>query len=148
MLRVVRGYSRKTRVMVLNVLHYLRRTQPDKKEAEIEEATAEATGVFNRSGQRFKKELKEGKILSPSTKRRRKTPVLDTVNDSSNVACLQRIMAPFEERGEVPTTRAHLEKLKEPPVYFPGGHSSLNALLRRLGYRFVKVNTKHQTVLE
>lgn len=140
-------YPSHSRAMALQVLDYLRRKHPRLNETELEYETAAATGVSTCSLQRFKKEMKEGGVRSPPPKRQRSHPVMDEV-DNFDKSCIRRIILSFYERGEIPTIAKVLEKVKEDPVNFPGGETSLRKVVKEIGFRFGKVRTSRTILME
>ena len=66
-------YPSKARAMALRVLDYMREKHTTWTEAELEEETSVATGASVSSIQRFKKEVREGRMQSPPPKRRKTT---------------------------------------------------------------------------
>lgn len=66
--------------MAVRVPQYLRQKKPTMNETEQEEMTSEATGVSISSVQRFKKEVKEGRLHSIPSKRKRTAPVMDSLD--------------------------------------------------------------------
>ncbi|MPC85206.1 hypothetical protein E2C01_079969 [Portunus trituberculatus] len=137
--RIGRPYSGETAI-ALRVVDFLRsKVYTTMTETDIEAAASRATRISTRSLARFKKEIKEGGLRSPSKKRNRSSPVLDSL-DSSQEACVRRIVLAFYDRGEIPTLKNILPKVKEVPVNFKGSHTSLYKLLKRLGFCHKKVN--------
>lgn len=49
-------------------------------EADLEVETASATGISVRTLQRIKMEVRDGGIRSPSAKRKRNSPVMDSID--------------------------------------------------------------------
>lgn len=145
--RTGQPYSSGEKKMALLVLEYLRTVHTTMSEAELEAATGKATGVSVRSLQRFKKEAKEGDVHSPPSKRKRKSPIMDSV-DCFDEACVRRILAAFYERGEIPTTKDLLQKVKEAPVHFKGSQSSLYRLLKNMGFCFKRVESGRKILME
>ncbi len=140
-------YTLQSKSMALHVLEYFRKKHPSWNEKELEEATAEATAVSISSLQRFKKELKDGRLSSPPSKRMRTGKVMDSL-DPFDEACLSRIITSFYERGEIPTLQEILEKAKEAPVNFNGAQTSLYKILRKLGYQYSKVRSGRKILME
>lgn len=126
-----RPYNSQYRVMVLRFLDYLRtvRVHTTMNETELQTRIAEVAGVSVSSVQRFKRELKEGRLDSPPPKKRRTSPIMNSI-DNFDETCIRRIMSSFYERGEIPTHTAILEKGK---VSFQGSRTSLHKSIKKEG---------------
>lgn len=131
-------YTTQTKTVVIRVHEYLRKLHTSLTECDVEEETSAATGVPLRSLQRFKKEAKEGILTRPPRKKKQPSPVLDSVGELDKES-LRRIISSFYERGEIPTLKNILEKVKEPPVNFKCERTSLHTLLKNMGFRYEAV---------
>ena len=132
---------------ITTYVHSYFRSQDEREcEADVEIKTAAATGVSVRSVQRIKQQSKRGHIQSPPS-RTRVFPVMVAV-DGFDRDCIRREILAFYERGEIPTIDALLRKVKEPPVSLPGSKSSLNRLVKQLGFRYRKVESGRFTLME
>ncbi|KAK4328629.1 hypothetical protein Pmani_000938 [Petrolisthes manimaculis] len=140
-------YSSQSRGMVLQVYQYLRMRSPLMCEADLEAETAAATGISVRTLQRIKKEDIEGRVISPSAKRKRNAPVLDSI-DSFDENCIRNEITAFYERREIPTHCKILEKVKEPPVNIYGGRTSLQKLFHKIGFHFKVTDSGRHILME
>ena len=134
-------YSSQTRKVVMSVLKYLRRRDVTMNEGKLERETATATSTSVRSIQRMKKEMKDGRLHSPSSTRQRVAPVLDSV-DQFDERCIRDEILSFYTRGEIPTTEAILKRVKEPPVCFPGEKTSLKKIMKRIIWETMRKERK------
>lgn len=116
-------------------------------EGDLEVKTAAATGTSVRTLQRIKKEVKEGGVLSPSSKRKRVSPITENVN-AFDEGRIRREILSFLERGESPTLSMILKKVKEPPVSFSGSQTSLYKLLKMIGFSFKKAKRGRKILME
>lgn len=72
------SYNNQTRGMVMKVYQYIQNQALLMSEADLKVETASATGISVRTLQRIKKEVRDGGIRSPSGKRKRNSPVMDS----------------------------------------------------------------------
>ncbi|XP_066970876.1 uncharacterized protein [Macrobrachium rosenbergii] len=135
-----------SRRIILNVYNHYRNQDQRESEMDVERKTAAATGISVRTLQRIKRQHREHGIKSPPC-RTRISPVLGAVNNFDK-ECLRRVILSFYERGEIPTIESVLEKVKEPPISFPGAQTSLRLLVRQLGFRYKKVRSGRFMLME
>ncbi|XP_050722331.1 uncharacterized protein LOC127001587 [Eriocheir sinensis] len=146
-LRSTQKLTTQTRKMVMKVHDYFRSRNQLLSETDLQIKVAAATGVAVRTVQRVKKEFKEGWTESPPPAKMRWAPVLGSLNDFDE-GCVRREILSFYERGEIPTLSTLLEMVKEPPINFPGGRSSLNNLIRKIGFQYKKMEGGRQILME
>ncbi|MPC88965.1 hypothetical protein E2C01_083892 [Portunus trituberculatus] len=91
--------------------------------------------------------MKEGGLHSQRKKRNRGSPVLDSV-DSFDEAYIRRIILTFYEKGEIPTFKNILTKVKEAPVNFEGFLTSLYKVIKRIGFSYKKVESGRKIIME
>lgn len=135
-----------TRKVIMNVYHYFRQQDERECEVDVELRTAAATGISVRSLHRIKRQHRCGEIKSPPS-RTRIAPVLGSVDDFDK-DCIRREVLSFYERGELPTVDTLLERVRMPPVSFPGAYSSLYKVLKQLEFRFKKVESGRRALME
>lgn len=90
--------------------------------------------------------MKTWSLKSPRY-RTRPSPVLESVNDFDKEVIRRDILA-YYERGELPTLASLFQRVKEPPVNFKGGRTSLRTLLKHLGFRFKKHGSNKAIMME
>ena len=131
----------------MNIYDYFRSRNHLLSETDLQIKVAAATGISVRSVQRIRKQAKEGRLYSPPPVRNRQSPVIDSIDDFGE-GCMRREILSFYERGEIPTLSTLLEIVKEPPIDFQGGRSSLNRLIKKIGFRFMKVGGRRKILME
>lgn len=135
-----------TRRMAMYVYNYFRHQDEQESETDVMRRTAAATGISVRSLQRIKQQHRCGVIKSPPP-RTRISPVMGAV-DNFDEDCVRREILSFYERGELPTVEALLKRVKEPPVSFTGASTSLRKLVKKLGFRYGKVESGRHMLME
>ncbi|KAK8375678.1 hypothetical protein O3P69_008460 [Scylla paramamosain] len=136
-----------TKQVVMNVHDFFRSQNQLLSETDLEMKVAAATGISVRSVQRVKRQAKEGRLLSPPLVRTRQSPVLGSIDDFVE-GCLRKEILSFYERGEIPTLDALLEMVKEPPVHFQGGRTSLHRIIKNIGFQYTRVTGGRQILIE
>lgn len=136
-----------TKQVVMNVYDFFRSQNQLMSESDLEMKVAAATGISVRSVQRVKRQAKEGKLLSPPLVRTRQSPVLGSIDDFVE-GCLRKEILSFYERGEIPTLDVLLEIVKEPPVHFQGGRTSLYRIIKNIGFQYTRVTGGRQILIE
>ncbi|XP_068250573.1 uncharacterized protein [Palaemon carinicauda] len=133
--------------IIVNVFRYFRKHEHYDHISDIEMKTAKATHVSRRSVSRFRAQGKVGTISSPP-RQKRPAPVFDSTDHIARDAIRREILA-FYERGVVPTLDLLLERVKEPPISFAGGNSSLRVLIEEdLGFSFKKQYRRRPLLME
>ncbi|XP_064111448.1 uncharacterized protein LOC135218937 [Macrobrachium nipponense] len=135
-----------TRIFVIKVCNYLREQYDKEGEDDIVKRTAAATGISVRSIQRIKQQHKRGEMHSPPP-RSRKSPVMGALDDFDK-DCVRREIMAFYERGEIPTIEKLLDRVKKPPLNFPGAYMSLLKLVKEFGFRYKKVESGRKLLME
>ncbi|XP_045112603.1 uncharacterized protein LOC123505423 isoform X2 [Portunus trituberculatus] len=136
-----------TKQVVMNVHDFFRSQNQLVSESDLEIKVAAATGISVRSVQRVKRQAKEGRLLSPPLVRTRQSPVLGSIDDFVE-GCLRKEILSFYERGEIPTLDALLEIVKEPPVHFQGGRTSLHKIIKNIGFQYTRITGGRQILIE
>lgn len=62
--------------------------------------------------------------------------------------CKRREILSFYARGEILITEAILAKVKEAPVCFPGGSTSLQKIMTKTGFRYGKIEGGRRILME
>lgn len=145
-LRNTQKLTTQTRKMVMKVHDYFRNRNQLLSETDLQIKVAAATGISARTVQRVKKEFKEGWIESPPAKTRW-APILGSLDDFTE-GCIRREILSFYERGEIPTLSTLLELVKEPPTNFQGSRSSLNKLIKKIGFQYNKMEGGRRVLME
>lgn len=115
--------------------------------SEIDEETAKAVGVCVRTVKAVKHQSTQGfPIKSPP--QRATPPSIFCKMDEFEKEAIRREIISFYERGELPTLENVLEKVKEAPINFAGGRTTLWKVLRELGFRFKKCSSGRQLLME
>lgn len=136
------------RNIVLNVFRYFDNKDKTVLIQEIVRRTSEATNVSQSVINKIRLQGKrsgDGVIRSPLHRNRRAT-VLGRIDDFDKAAIRREILA-FYERGELPTLDLLLRRLREPPVDFRGGSTSLRKLLKSMGFRYKKHCSSSRAIL-
>ena len=140
-----RRVTSSSKTIIYNVYRYFERQSSKQKSTvppKLSKKTADATGFSERTVNRVvaeKRRLEASPFPSPS-KRYKKTRERISVDDFDTDA-IRRNVHEFYERREYPTLEKLLQVLKEKEL-FDGGRISLWKLLRKMGFRYKKVNDK------
>ncbi|XP_064091958.1 uncharacterized protein LOC135205384 isoform X2 [Macrobrachium nipponense] len=140
--RTVSRFASQARNIIMNVHRYFSSQWGADSRNEVFEKTAKATGVPTNTVKKIKRQSSEcGNVpfASPVYPRKR-IRVKDKVDSFEN-ECIRKENLSFYERGELPTLDALLEKVKEDPVKFNGGRTTLWKIVRGLGFRYKKVTS-------
>ena len=136
------------RNIVLNVFKHFEKEKAEPTENVVKktsEATKISQAVINKIRLQAKRS-KDGVIKSPAY-RQHLAPVLGTIDDFDKEAIRREILA-YYERGELPTLDSLLEIVKEPPLSFKGGRTSLWTLLKSMGFRYKKHCSNRAILME
>ena len=68
--------------------------------------------------------------------------------DQFEKEAIRKEIIAFYDRGELPTLDNVLEKVKEAPINFPGGRTTLWKVIRTLGFRYRKCSRGRRLLLE
>ena len=104
---------------------------------DVVKMTSEATGVSQSLVQKIRSQGKstaDGVIKSPPPKKRL-SPVLGNIDEFDMEVIRKEVLA-FYERGELPTLKLLIDKIKEEPLAFKGSQTSLWNLLKDMGFRY------------
>ncbi|XP_076043134.1 uncharacterized protein LOC143026502 isoform X2 [Oratosquilla oratoria] len=135
-----------SRVIIRNVWEYFRAQDEITSEVDVNIKTATATGTSLRTVYKIKKQAKEGKIESPPPKKRH-SRVMQNVS-SFDEEYIRREILSFYGRGEIPTLDLLLAKVKLPPINFSSGRTSLYKLIRKIGFRYHRVENGRRILIE
>lgn len=131
----------------MNIHDYFRSRNQLLSETDLQIKVAAATGISVRTVQRVKKQAKEGRLYSPPPVRSRQSPVIDSIDDFGE-GCIRREILSFYERGEIPTLSTLLDIVKEPPIDFQGGRTSLSRFIKKIGFRYMRIPGGRQILME
>lgn len=133
-----------TKKVILHLRDYLRRSDDAIGELDLDKKVGQMVGVPETTVRSIRKLNKRGALDSPPKKRQR--PVMDTI-DGFTESCIRREILSFYDRGELPTLGGILTKVKE-NIDFPGGRSTLWKIVKRIGFKFGKVQSGRQILME
>ncbi|MPC31882.1 hypothetical protein E2C01_025182 [Portunus trituberculatus] len=131
-----RPYSSGEKAIALRVLDFFRNevfTTKMETELEIIRSFKGYGSVCKISGTLQERNERGWPALTAKEEKNRGSPVLDSV-DSFDEACIRRIILAFYEKGEIPTLKNILTKVKEAPVNFEGSLTSLYKVIKRMGF--------------
>ena len=142
-------YVSQSRNIVLHVYDYFDTKGNNQPVQDIEKQASEATHASIAMVRTFKRQRKnsiDGIIHSP-VKKQKIAPVMDNIDGFDRDAIRREVLS-FYERGELPTLDLLLEKVKEHPVSFQGGRTSLWRLLTEMGFQYKKHNSSRAILME
>ena len=132
--------------IICNVYDYFENESKKRKGSvlpKLGKKTSEATGYCKRTVERIiveKRKLEGAEYTSPE--KRYKKSRLRIIVDNFDCDAIRRTVHEFYAKKEYPTLDKLLQILKEKEL-FTGGRISLWKLLRKIGFRYKKVNDKH-----
>lgn len=85
--------------------------------------------------------------ISSPVYRAKKLRVRDKL-DNFDKECIRKEVLSFYDRGEIPTVDALLEKIREEPVNFEGGTTTLWKIMREIGFKYGKVRSGRAILME
>lgn len=135
--------------MIMSVYRYFGAQWGADSSTDIIEKTAKATNVSSKTVRRVIQQASESgpnPFTSPVYKKRTQ-PVRDKLDDFDK-ECIRREILAFYERGEVPTLRELLKKVKEEPVSYTGGETTLRTIVREIGFKYSKVGSGRAIIME
>lgn len=145
----VHRFRSQTRKIILNVYHFFRGQWGTDSSSEVVEKTSKATDVSVSTVKRIRQEAaRHGGSILPSPVQQSKRVRLRGNIDSFDKDCIRKEILSFYERGELPTLSALLEKVKEEPVNYHGGKTTLWKIVRELGFRHKKVTSGRAILME
>lgn len=118
----------------------------------IHERVSKATGVSKRSVIRIMKEYKRicdnvnDSFSTPGKKHRLPKRITD-IDDFDKCVIRRTVHNFYVQQKTVPTVKKLLTVLKE-SINFKGGQSSLNKILKNLGFRWIKTKTNRSILIE
>ena len=115
---------------------------------EIDQRTADVTGVTLRTIQNIKQEAARCHPLPISSPCRLPRRTINSQIDNFDKGLIRKEILDFYERGELPTLDLVLEKVKKPPVNFVGGRTTFWKLIRQLGFRYGKAGKGRAILME
>lgn len=133
-----------TKKLVLNLWKYQRSRDEVISDLDLDRKVADMIGLPERTVRTVRMLDKRGVLDSPPTKK--PSPVMDKI-DGFDEACIRREILAFYERGELPTLDTVLNKVKE-SIDFPGGRSSLHKIIKKIGFKFNKVQSGRYCLME
>ncbi|KAG7161867.1 hypothetical protein Hamer_G007530 [Homarus americanus] len=142
-------YKSQSRNIIMNVHQFFAQEGSCETMEKVVQKTATATRVSMNTVERIKAEAKKspnGVICSP-TPSSRPSPVVGQLDDFDR-ECIRREPLSFYERGELPTLSALLERVKQPPLSFQGSQSSLYKIVKKLWFKYRKVQSSRKILME
>lgn len=133
--------------LLLRFRDYFRTQDPLLCESDLDKKVADIAGISSHTLERMRLQARKNQLLSPPRKRKRFATVIDGTDGFSRDAIRREVLA-FYERGEVPTLETLLEKVTEPPINFNASKSSLNRMLKKIGFRYRKVQSGRHLLME
>ncbi|KAK4320060.1 hypothetical protein Pmani_009049 [Petrolisthes manimaculis] len=142
-------FKSQARNIIWNVYRYFSAQWGGDSSAEVLEKTAKATNVSVKTVRRVQRQASEcdpNPITSPvyHPKKLRVRIKLDDFDKE----CIRKEVLSFYERGEIPTVDALLERVREEPVKFEGGKTTLWKVIREIGFKYAKVRSGRAILME
>lgn len=137
------------RNIIWNVYRYFSTQWGGDSSTEVLQKTVRATQVSEKTVQRIVRQGSEcapNPISSP-VYRAKKLRVRDKL-DNFDKECIRKEVLSFYDRGEIPTVDALLEKIREEPVNFEGGTTTLWKIMREIGFKYGKVRSGRAILME
>lgn len=133
------SYSRN---IIMNIYRYFSSQWGAESNAEVIEKTSKATGVPVNTVKKIKRQATEsGQDLFSSPVHHGKRLRVRGELDDFDKECIRKEILSFYDRGELPTLKTLLEKVKQDPVNFEGGRTTLWKVVKQLGFRYKKVTS-------
>ncbi|KAK4307375.1 hypothetical protein Pmani_020894 [Petrolisthes manimaculis] len=142
-------FRSQARNIIWNVYRYFSAQWGGDSSAEVLEKTAKATHVSVKTVRRVQRQASEcdpNPITSPvyHPKKLRVRIKLDDFDKE----CIRKEVLSFYERGEIPTVDALLERVREEPVKFEGGKTTLWKVIREIGFKYAKLRSGRAILME
>ena len=137
-----------SRNMIMRIRSFLQHQWGPTSVTEIDERTAEVTGVTLRTIQNIKQEAARCHPMPITSPCRMPRKTINSQIDNFDRGLIRKEILDFYERGELPTLDSVLEKVKKPPVNFVGGRTTLWKLIRQIGFRYGKAESGRAILME
>lgn len=135
-----------TKHMILNIYSYFRSQDKEASETDISKKTAIASGISLQTLYSIRQEDKEGVVKSPAPKIG-VSSWMPVVDDYAR-ACIRREILSFYERSKFPTLKGLSKRVKEPPVNLTCSWTTLNKLVKQIGFRNKKLENGRVVLIE
>ena len=148
--RHVSRYGSQARNMVMSVYRYFSRQWGGESVAEVMEKTSQATEVPRETIKKIKRQaskLGPDESFSSPVGPHKRIRIMRKL-DSFEKECIRKEILAFYERGELPTLDELLRRVKEEPIKFEGGRTTLWTAVREMGFRYKKVTSGRAILME
>ena len=133
--------------IIISVHRYLTQQNRCMSVSETDEETAKAVGVCVRTVKAIKQQSTKCFPISSPPQRTPPLSIFSKMDQFQKEAIRREIIA-FYDRGELPTLENVLKKVKQAPINFPVGRTSLWKVIRELGFRFKKCSSGRRLLME
>ncbi|KAK3886425.1 hypothetical protein Pcinc_009429 [Petrolisthes cinctipes] len=137
------------RNVIWNVYRYFSAQWGGDSSTEVLEKTAKATQVSEKTVKRIKRQASEcdPNPLSSPVYCPKKLHVRYRL-DAFDKECIRNEVLSFYERGEIPTIDDLLDRVREEPVKFEGGKTTLWKVMREIEFKYAKVRSGKAILME
>ncbi|KAK4312187.1 hypothetical protein Pmani_016343 [Petrolisthes manimaculis] len=132
----------------MKVRSYLQRQWGAQSATELNEQIAKATGVTVRTIRNIKQKAARCHPLPISSPSRAVQATISSRLDDIDKGLIRKEIVSFYDRGELPTLDLLLKKVKQPPINFSGGKTTLWSVIRKLGFKYKKVTSGRAILME
>lgn len=145
----VSRFGSQARNIIMSVYRYFSAQWGAASSDEVIEKTSKATEVPVNTVKKIKRQASEcGHVPFSSPAHPRKRLRVRGKLDNFEKEVIRKEILSFYERGELPTLSGLLERVKQDPVKFEGGRTTLWKIVRDLGFRYKKVTSGRAILME